>query len=154
MTDAPLRPAVVDASVAVKWVLDEAYADLAVGLYARSVLAKRPLLAPVFLPNEVTNAIFRQYRRDRISEIRADAAVARFFELSLDLQFVNPLSLAQRAYTAAKRHRLGAIYDSLYVVLAEEMVADLWTDDRHLVIAVALAAPWVRWIGDYPAAGP
>lgn len=27
---------------------------------------------------------------------------------------------------------------------------DLWTDDRVLLKALGPAAPWVRWIGEYP----
>lgn len=130
--------------------LDEPNSDRAAGLYARSITTERPLLAPSLLRNEVANAVYRQLRRGLISETTADAAIARFSDLSLDVQFVDPPGLAERAYILAKRHRLGAIDDSLYVVLAEELVADLWTDDRKLINAVARTSPWVRWIGDYP----
>ena len=66
---------------------------------------------------------------------------------------LSPPDLPQEAYAFAKRHRLGAIYDSLYVVLARDLGAVLWTDDQSLLNALGSAAPWVRWLGDYPAAG-
>ena len=50
---------------------------------------------------------------------------------------------------SARAHGLGAIYDALYVVLAQRLDAELWTTDRNLINAVGRAAPWVRWIGDY-----
>jgi predicted nucleic acid-binding protein len=149
--DSP-APIVVDASVAVKWLLDEPLSDVAEQLYNDSSAFHRPLVAPSLLPNEVTNAIYQQLRRGGLVETEADAAVVRFARL--DVQLLAPPELPQEAYAFAKRHRLGAIYDSLYVVLAQRLGAELWTDDRSLLNSVGPAAPWIRWLGDYPAAGP
>ena len=143
----PIRPAVVDASVAVKLVIDEDYSDLAAGLYAVRSRIQRSLFAPTLLPNEVTNAIYRQLRRGNLSEAEADAAVARFPRF--DIGLLAPADLPRAAYVFAKTHRLGAIYDALYVVLAQRLNAEFWTADRTLFNAVSGAAPWVRWIGDY-----
>jgi predicted nucleic acid-binding protein len=145
------RVSVVDASVAVKLVLDEPLSEQAHRLYAASVRRGRRLLAPSLLPNEVTNAIYRRLRRGDLSEASADDAIARFARSRF--QLLAPADLAQKAYAFAKRHQLGAIYDSLHVVLARDLGADLWTDDRTLLNGLAAAAPWVRWIGDYPPAG-
>ena len=66
-----------------------------------------------------------------------DTAIARFADLLFDI--ISPPHLAEQAYALAKRHGLGAIYDALYVALARDLDAELWTDDRRL-----------RWIGDHP----
>lgn len=141
---------VVDASVAVKWVVVEPYSDLAERLYNESFAANRLPVAPTLLPNEVTNAVYRQLRRGNLTEQTADAALARFARLRYRL--LAPPGLTGQAYSFAKRHQLGAIYDALYVVLARHLGSDLWTDDRRLLNALGPAAPWVRWIGDYPEA--
>ena len=41
-------------------------------------------------------------------------------------------------------------YDSLYVVLAQLLNVELWTADQRLLQMIGAAAPWVRFIGDYP----
>lgn len=51
-----------------------------------------------------------------------------------------------------RAHRLTRTYDALYVVLAQLLGLELWTDDRALINTLAGAAPWVRWIGVYPTA--
>ena len=73
--------------------------------------------------------------------------MARFERLRYRL--LAPPGLTRQAYAFAKRHRLGAIYDALYVVLAQYLGADLWTDDVALINSVGPATPWVRWIGSY-----
>jgi predicted nucleic acid-binding protein len=141
--------AVVDASVAVKWLVVEERSPLAERLYTHSYASGRPLVAPPLFRNEVVNALYRRLRRTLLQESRADAMVTRFFDF--DVQVRDLPGLLQEAYAFAKRHEFGAIYDSLYVVLARDLGTLLWTDDRKLINAVASAAPWVRWIGDYPA---
>jgi len=141
-------PLVVDASVVVKLVLDEPRSDLARRLYEQSVDTGQRLVAPTILPNEVINAVYRQLRRGGLAEARADAAVAQFLDLAVNL--LAPPDLARAAYAYAKLHHLGVIYVALYVVLARDLGADFWTDDQRLLNTLRSSAPWVRWIGDYP----
>lgn len=138
---------VVDASVAVKWLLDEDLTDKARALLANARDARVPLLGPPHLPIEVTNTIHQRFRRKDITEAEADEALTKF--LVLPLRLLGPAHLYRRALTFVREHRLGDTYDSLYVVLAEILDSELWTDDRALLKAVGSVAPWVRWIGDY-----
>ena len=139
--------AVVDASVAIKWVLLDEFSDRADRLYAESVRVRSPLLAPSLLPNEVANAILQQLRRGRLPESEADAAMSRF--LAMEVMLVSPHDLPRLAFAFAKAHGLKSVYDSLYVVLAQQLDLEFWTDDRRLLTHIGPAAPWVRWIGDY-----
>ena len=141
---------VVDASVGVKWLLLEDLTPHADALYRNSLRNGRLLYAPAVFPNEVTNAIYQWLRRGLTTNDKAQELVARFLGLTFVLR--SPANLPQRAFTFARTHNLPSIYDSLYVVLAQDIGTELWTADQRLLYALGGAAPWVRWIGDDPAA--
>lgn len=112
MTDAIL----VDANVAVKWVLEEELSDRATALLADAIAARRRIVCPPHMPSEVVNAIYRRARRGDLTDAEVDEAV-RTFE-AFDLTSHGPPELYGRALAAARAHRLPTIYDSLYVALA------------------------------------
>jgi len=141
-------PIVVDASVALKLVLAEEFTDRAQALLRDSLQARRPLVAPPHLHSEVINALYQRLRRRTITEDEANQAVTQFLRFPITLSA--PADLYQQAFTFAGTAALPTIYDSLYVVLAQFLGAELWTDDRRLRTALGTTAPWVRWIGDYP----
>ena len=143
---------VVDSSVAIKLLLEEEFSDQAQTLYEASVQAGRTLLAPPHFSGEVCNALYQRLRTTmasrNITELEADRALSIF--LRLPIRAVSSIELYQRAFVFAKNHRLLSMYDSLYVVAAQMVDAELWTADRRLFNGLGSAAPWVRWIGDYP----
>lgn len=141
---------VVDASVAVKWVVAEDLSALAQTLYDDTIALEHMLAVPPHLVSEVTNALYRRALRTGPLAISADEArtAVRCF-LALRVQVVTRTSLYDEAFAFAHAHSLGTIYDSLYVVLAQHLGTVLWTADQRLLTATRVAAPWVRWIGDY-----
>ncbi len=119
---------VVDASVAVKWVLPEPDADKAVALRQREPV----LIAPALVVAEIGNAIWKGVRRgDLTRAIAFDAlrvAAAHFTSLV-------PLEeLANRAMELAIDHR-HPIYDCFYLALAERERAPLVSVDAKLLSA-------------------
>jgi predicted nucleic acid-binding protein len=148
------RPLVVDASVAVKWVIVEAFSAQADALLTDALRAHRQIVGPPTLLAEVTNAIYQRSRsRDphrRMSDAEAEQALVRFLRFPIAL--LTPADLYQQAFAFARTHNLTNIYDSLYVVLAQTLGTELWTDDQALLRALGAAAPWVRSIRDYPLA--
>lgn len=141
------RAIVVDANIAVKWVLPEASAEQAQALLEASLHARRPILSPPHLASEVTNAIYERLRRGEITESEAEEAVGRF--LHFPIRSFAPADLYATALAFARAHGLTTTYESLYVVLAYQARGELWTDDRALLKTIGPAAPWVRWIGDF-----
>jgi predicted nucleic acid-binding protein len=139
---------VIDASVAIKWLLDEEFSDRAQALVEESRRTRRPLFAPPHMASEVTNAIFQRFRRRGITEEEADQAISSYFTQS-PVQLLAPEGIYQRAFEFARSNQLSSTYDSVFVVLAEMLDAELWTDDRRLLNSVGGIAPWVRSIGDY-----
>ena len=119
---------VIDASVAVKWVLDEAGTDAAFALQAQ------PLTAPALWLVEAGNAIWKRVGRGELSPEGADirlAALGRTPVLTtpVELDLAAALSLA----TALKH----PIYDCLYLAAAIREDAVAVTDDARFLRAVA-----------------
>ena len=138
---------VLDASVAVKVVIEEEFTAQARALIEDSRRSRRLLFGPPHLASEVTNAIHQQFSRRSITEEEADQALHQYLELPIHI-FATP-ELYTRASLFSRTNGLRSTYDSLYVILAQMLNANLWTDDRQLLRDVEPVAPWVRWIRDY-----
>lgn len=117
---------VVDASVAVKWFVDEVRSA-----EARAVLASgQPIIAPDLIIPETCNTAWKKVRCGDISLEQGEAMV-RALPLSFDrLAATAPLS--ERALDLARRFDHPA-YDCFYVALAESESAVLITDDDKLI---------------------
>lgn len=142
----------VDARVAAKWVLPEEYTEQALALYAATVQAREPVVAPLLLPFEVTNIIRQRMLRTNLSLTDADQILTLFFTFPVTLQTAENLSY--RALHLADRYGLPATYDAHYVALAELLGCELWTDDRRLLRLLNGALPFVQWIGEYLETAP
>jgi len=140
---------VMDANLLFKVLIREEFSERAQALYATTLSASTPILAPPHWAAELTHALYRLIRRRGITLKEADQALSRF--LAFPVQVVAPPELYQRAFLFARTHTVNT-YDSLYVVLAQMLDTELWTDDRRLLSSVRTVAPWVRWIGDYTVA--
>jgi predicted nucleic acid-binding protein len=140
----------VDASVAVKWILDEERSDRARALYSTAVHTSESIVAPPLLPLEVTNILRQRMRvRDGLSLVAATQHLDDF--LDLRVEYHNPVGLHFQALVLADALGLPATYDAHYLALAEHLGCELWTDDQRLIRRVASRLPFVRWLGDHPA---
>ena len=117
---------VVDASVAVKWLVAEA--DSA----AAQRLVGAPLCAPDLLLAEIVNALWAMQRRERISTADAMAGFAKLARASIDL--IPAAALAGDALALSCRLDHPA-YDCFYLALAIERDAHVVTADRRFVAA-------------------
>lgn len=128
---------VIDASVAVKWVLPEAGSERAV-----AIRTDDDLIAPSLVCAEIGSAIWRAVIRGDVPAKEASAALRAAMA---PYQRVIPLEeLADRAIDLAIRLR-HPIYDCLYLALAERERCALVTADGRLVAAAkALRSVEVR----------
>jgi predicted nucleic acid-binding protein len=119
---------VVDASVAVKWVLPEAGSDRAAAIRT----ADDDLIAPSLACAEIGSAIWRAVLRGDVSaaEARQNLLVA----INHYWRIVPLEELAERAIDVAMRLR-HPIYDCFYVALAERERCPMITADRRLITA-------------------
>lgn len=117
---------VVDASIAVKWVVPEALSTKADELLAR----EGELLAPDLLLVEVANVLWKKTVRTELSARDADRAFTLLMQFGIDLRPSAPL--LGRAMQLARL--LGhPVYDCVYLVLAEREDATLVTADARLL---------------------
>jgi predicted nucleic acid-binding protein len=140
----------VDASVAVKWLLNEERSDRARALYSATLRTGETIIAPPLLPLEVTNILRQRMRaKDGLSLAEATAQLDIF--LGLPIEYHNPTGLHRQALAIADSHDLPATHDAHYLALAEYLGCELWTDDQQLLRRVGSSLPFVRGIADYPA---
>jgi predicted nucleic acid-binding protein len=125
---------VVDASVALKWVCEEAGSDR-----AASLLDGRPLAAPALWLVEAANALWRRVQRGELTTIEAEeriAALATAPVRALEMQDLIPQALKLAC-------DLGhPVYDCLYLAAADLVQGQVMTADRRFHAAAARHQPY------------
>lgn len=115
----------VDASVAVQWFAREPGSEASAAL----VEGNQPLVAPDIMPLEVANALWKKVRHGDVPAADLQPAVTRI--LASDITLVPTLTLLERAVRLAVEIN-HAVYDCVYLVLAEERGAPLASIDERL----------------------
>ena len=123
---------VVDASVAVKWFVEEDQSDLA----ALVLAGDDPLHAPRLLASEVSSALWRKALRGEMELGNARTGMASLARM--------PITWHADETLAAECLRLAAafdrsVYDCLYLALAYRLGARLVTADLRFANALAAA---------------
>jgi predicted nucleic acid-binding protein len=133
---------VIDASVALKWALDDEDAvEQAVALRDAAIDGRARLFAPTLWMYELANGLVSAVRRRRLGERVGAQALGHLRAIGVELVDPDPAE----TYREAMRHGLSA-YDASYVALARALDAPLVTGDRPLLRAVSGLE--VRWVGD------
>ncbi len=139
---------VVDASVAIKWLVREEHSDKALGILRAWHDGEVTPAAPHLLPFEVANALHRKALRGQLSV--GDAARMMSQLLGSRLQLHQTAELHARALELARELQQGAVYDAHYLALAEEFDCQLWTADQRFHRA-AEGGGNVHWLGNWAA---
>jgi predicted nucleic acid-binding protein len=143
-----LSQLVLDASVAVKWVIPSAGEPLteeAKRLLLRHANGEFDFVVPDVFWAEFANVLWKGARRGRWN--RADAEKAAKDMQARDFVTVSSLFLLSDALEIAFASDRG-IFDCLYVSLAVESRTDLITADERLANALAARFP-VKWLGAF-----
>jgi predicted nucleic acid-binding protein len=114
---------VVDASVAIKWVVEEQGTDEALRL------RRHRLLAPDLLVAECANALWKKVRRQELSEEEAGLAARLLARADIDYEPMLPLLEFATNLAIAIEH---PAYDCVYLALAELRDCDFITADESL----------------------
>lgn len=137
----------VDASVALKLVLDEKDSDKAHALWTSWVTEEIDVIAPCHLAFEVTSVIRNHVYR---GEISAEAGQLAFEAIHAQgIKLIHPDILHEKAWKLAQQFDRPTAYDAYYLALGEIAACDVWTADGRLYRAVEDTLQWVRWLDDY-----
>ncbi len=132
---------VVDASVAVKWIILETGRESALDLLRRVVSGEVIMIAPRALMEEVASALSKRVRRKQLTATQARAAF-RYFDWRRPRLVEDPQLLVE-ALDLSLRHHL-SLWDSLYVALAVRLRCNLVTADERLHRGVSRHYPFVE----------
>lgn len=114
----------VDASVAIKWVVDER------GSAEAALLLDRPILAPDLLCAECADILRKMVLRREITSEEADIAAQALEGADLELVAMRPYLAAATALAIALDHAASAC---IYLAIAAELAVPLVTADERLV---------------------
>lgn len=138
---------VVDASVAVKWLVNEVASEKALALARFWVRSGIQPTAPYLMPTEVANALYRRVLRGEMSLQAAAMLIDGLLDSGLDIR--EPVSLHIRAIEMAAQLGQDTIYDTHYLALAELMDCELWTADERFYRAAKLEFRFIRWLREF-----
>ncbi|MDE2935076.1 MAG: type II toxin-antitoxin system VapC family toxin [Chloroflexota bacterium] len=139
---------VVDASLAVKWLVDEDHSDRADALLQAWSREGIRLAAPSILPAEVTNALHRRIVR---GELTVEVATGLIERLSARVELYEAPGLHARALRLASELGQGAAYDSHYLALAEALECEYWTADERFWRAASTSFDLVHSLSEVEA---
>ncbi len=121
---------VIDASVALKWLVTEEQSDVARTLYASS----DRLVAPRLIRSEVANALARKTMQAVLNRHEALNHFSTFAGLLPNLIDVDDLITPALESACVLRH---PIYDLIYLETARRLDAQLITADRRFIARLA-----------------
>lgn len=135
---------VLDASIAIKWYLnDEDHVVDALAVQADFTTGRILLVAPDHIRYEVTNALRTAERRGRLTALQAHTAARNF--LAVSIPTVNDDTLLISGLTYALRYDC-ALYDGLYLALADIADAPFLHADVRLRNTLQGRFARERWI--------
>jgi len=141
---------VVDASIVLKWILNETDSSKALTLLADWNDREIEVYAPSLLVYEVTNALYRHVRKGEIPFYDARRGLTEIIYKVIEFDFPEEPDFNIRAMELGQQFGLPATYDSHYLALAERKECELWTADARLWNSIRGKLVWLRWLGDYP----
>lgn len=138
---------ILDASVALKWRLDdEEHVQKAQKILEDFSEGKINLVVPELFFIEVANGLKVAVKRGRIGEDRA----REFVELLLKLELctIETADILLNALDIAFRYDR-AVYDCIYLAAAEKLGCEIYTGDKKLYNALKGKVDYLKWIGNY-----
>jgi len=137
---------VVDASLAIKWVLKELYTDEALALAEEWAADGTMPAAPCLLLVEATNVLHRRAMLGHISLSQARELLAGLLDMGIEIRESPQIHF--RAMELAQELGAPAVYDTHYLALADILACDLWTADERFFNSVKERHPRIKWLGE------
>jgi len=117
---------IVDASVAIKWVIGENDSEAAIALVGREIL-----IAPDLIASEVANGVWNKWRKGEIAGV---PDTFRNFAALLRIEPSAPLAFRAAKIAIELNH---PAYDCVYLALAERLDDRIITADQRFILKCA-----------------
>lgn len=141
------RMIVIDASVAVALIIDEAKSAMARAVLRACARDEVLVIAPPLLPFEVANALHRRVRDGELTVAQAAGLAGALDGFGIRLETTSDLH--ERAIALADALDQRAAYDAHYLALAEARDCPFWTADRPFARAAQAITDRVRLLDDF-----
>ena len=139
---------VIDASVAVKWVMKgESHRRQARKLLRESLAAGIRLIAPPLFEDETGSVIQQQVFFGHVSISDADKASRALDRAGVHIVY-DP-RVKERARKIARQFNQRRVYDATYAALAELRGCEFWTADKAFYDPVKVGLPFVKYLPNY-----
>lgn len=138
---------VLDSSVALKWVLAEADSARAIRLRDEYLRGSHQLISPDILLPEVANGLASAERQKRINPGEASTFLIDVIRTSPVIESSSPLLARAIALSIAHRR---AVYDCIYLALAEVETCEFATADDQFARGLRSAFPFIRLLNQLP----
>ena len=136
---------VLDTSVGLKWVLTETDSDKARNLRDEVQATPRDFIAPDIFAAECAHALTKGERQGKVID-----PTALYNDVMLDApRLFLSIPLMPRAIEIARKARI-AVYDCVYVALAEREGCDLITPDQRVINALKQDFPFLVDLATLP----
>jgi predicted nucleic acid-binding protein len=96
---------VVDASLALKWVLSEADSSIAITLLQKWNTEKIEVIVPALFTYEATNILYRQVVTGKLTFAEAKKLLTKLFSIGIVLNFVHYKDISMQAMEFAHRYQ-------------------------------------------------
>ncbi|MCI0360481.1 MAG: type II toxin-antitoxin system VapC family toxin [Planctomycetaceae bacterium] len=138
---------VVDSSVVAKWILPEADSAQAQQLITDIAAVGEKLIVFDLVFPEVANAIWKRHRQGQITLSEAESFIAALNGAPVHVRAAS--GLLDPAFQIAARYDR-AIYDALFVALAQDLSLPGVTADEPLYNVVRADFPQIRLLRNWP----
>jgi predicted nucleic acid-binding protein len=134
---------VIDANVAIKWVLPEAFSETALSILDDE---QNELLVPDFFFSEITNILWKRIQRKELSLEKAKEGLESIRQV--DFKIFSSYDLVTQALELSVQLKQ-SVYDCIYVALAIAHDCQMITADERLINAVQQNSDLesVVWLG-------
>ena len=136
---------IVDASIVVQLLVSETHTAETKALFA-SIEDRNKLIVPEFGLLECTNVLWKHVRFHGLQQTDAEQQIQILVALNVVVAPV--IGLMPRTLEIGLKHQL-AIYDSVYITLAEQLGYPLITDDSRQAIAASAEGITLKAITDF-----
>ena len=134
----------VDASVALRWVLKDEKEPRVDALLHQWAVSKTDILVPPLFLSEIINALYLSVKRQRLHEDEAKLALQTIMQVGT--RVLEPPELYLRSLELAIDYGTTNAYDTIYMALAEIEGCEFWTSDERLVKSLRLTPSWFKII--------